>query len=83
MPDIYSDRPRGEVVERCFDTTASALPELGTFGTAGRNILTGPRLFNINGALVKEFGLAEGTRFELRWEVFNVANRPNFGKIVF
>jgi hypothetical protein len=77
-PAVYSDRSRGEQVARYFETEAFGQPALGTFGTSGRNILRGPGLANFDTALFKEFHIAEGRRFELRWEVFNALNRPNF-----
>src|SRR5579872_56198 len=65
-------------VARYFDTTAFALPALGTFGTGGRNILSGPGVENLDAGLFKEFPINESRRFEIRWEVFNSLNRPNF-----
>jgi hypothetical protein len=68
----------GAEVARYFDTTVPTLPALGTLGTGGRNILTGPGLANFDAGLFKQFPISESRRFELRWEVFNVLNRPNF-----
>jgi hypothetical protein len=50
-----------------------------TFGNAGRNILDGPGLMNVNLSLFKNFVVREGTRLQFRWEVFNVFNHANFG----
>ena len=36
----------------------------------------------IRETLFKDFAVTESMRFELRWEVFNAANRPNFGNPV-
>ncbi|MBC7925935.1 MAG: TonB-dependent receptor, partial [Bryobacteraceae bacterium] len=77
-PAVYSDKSRGEQVSKYFETEAFGQPALGTFGTSGRNILRGPGLANVDAALFKDFRVAEGKRFELRWEVFNTLNRPNF-----
>ena len=62
-----------------FNTAAFALPALGTFGTSGRNILTGPGLQNFDSGLFKDIRFSESKRFEIRWEVFNTLNHPNFG----
>jgi hypothetical protein len=51
----------------------------GTFGDAGRNILRGPGIFNIDMSLIKNTKVG---RFdtELRVEAFNVLNHPQFGQ---
>ncbi|HEY1946197.1 MAG TPA: carboxypeptidase regulatory-like domain-containing protein [Bryobacteraceae bacterium] len=74
----YGGSSHGAEVARYFNTSAFALPALGTFGTAGRNILTGPGLANFDAGLFKQFPINESRRFELRWEVFNVLNHTNF-----
>jgi len=81
-----NDRPHliGEAVldnptpERWFNTDAFVLPEFGTFGNSGRNILDGPGLQNINVSLLREFPVAEGTALQFRAEAFNLLNRANF-----
>jgi Carboxypeptidase regulatory-like domain/TonB dependent receptor/TonB-dependent Receptor Plug Domain len=67
--------------DRYFDTSAFALPVPGTFGNAGRNILTGPSYAMTNVSLVKNtrIGALGGSgQLQLRLEVFNLFNRPNF-----
>jgi len=50
-----------------------------TFGTEGRNILTGPGYTNLDFSLAKSFLLrAERHRLQLRGEFFNLLNHPNF-----
>lgn len=61
-----------------FNTAAFALPAFGSFGNAGRNIVTGPGLATVNVALLKDTGLAEGKTLQFRAEVFNALNRTNF-----
>ena len=48
------------------------------FGNAGRNILTGPALWSLDSALVKSVSFTEFFRLDLRAEVFNLLNHPNF-----
>jgi hypothetical protein len=74
----YGGSSHGAEVARYFDTSMFALPALGTFGTGGRNILTGPGFANFDAGLFKQFRIDESRRFELRWEVFNTLNRANF-----
>jgi hypothetical protein len=62
---------------RCF-TAPNPLTRLGN---AGRNIATGPRLFNLDMALYKNIPLSsvsEGFRLQLRAEFFNILNHTNF-----
>ena len=48
------------------------------FGHAGRNILTGPGLFNWDLALIKEFALREHLKLQFRAESYSTTNRPYF-----
>jgi hypothetical protein len=52
--------------------------EAGQFGNEGRNAVRGPGLANIDLSALKNFAMAEGFRFQLRAECFNVANHANF-----
>jgi hypothetical protein len=61
-----------------FNTAAFALPPFGSFGSAGRNILTGPGLQTANVALMKDTTLSEGRALQFRVEAFNLLNRANF-----
>lgn len=65
-------------MDRWFNTAAFAFPNPGSFGNAGRNILTGPGLASWNLSLMKDFTLAEHTRLQFRAETFNAFNRANF-----
>ncbi len=64
--------------DRWFDGTAFALPPFGSFGNAGRNILTGPGYQSINVSVVKNLRFAERANLQIRAEAFNVLNRANF-----
>ncbi|MEW5975313.1 MAG: TonB-dependent receptor [Acidobacteriota bacterium] len=64
--------------ERWFDTEVFRFPAYGSFGNAGRNILEGPGLQNINASLLKNTPLTESMSLQLRVEAFNLFNRPNF-----
>ncbi|HWQ02861.1 MAG TPA: TonB-dependent receptor, partial [Candidatus Nitrosotenuis sp.] len=66
-----------------FNTSAFALPAPGLFGNAARNSIPGPGLFNVNLSLGKgiRFGRDRQRRMDLRWEVQNVFNHPNYGSI--
>jgi outer membrane receptor protein involved in Fe transport len=67
--------------EHYFDASAFVLPPQGTFGNAGRNILTGPKFAMTNVSLVKNTkvgALGAGGQVQFRLEVFNLLNRTNF-----
>jgi hypothetical protein len=52
---------------------------LGTFGSAGRNIVQAAGISQWDFALLKNFKLAESATLQLRGEFFNLLNRVNFG----
>jgi hypothetical protein len=64
----------------CINPAAFALVPTGVYayGTAGRNLITGPHLFTTDLSLFKNFNIVERLRFELRLEAFNVTNSPEF-----
>ncbi|MDZ4801913.1 MAG: carboxypeptidase regulatory-like domain-containing protein [Bryobacteraceae bacterium] len=74
-----TDRPRSEMVNAWFDTSAFAFPGNGNLGTAARNVAAGPGLANVDLSLLKNFGFGEQRYVQLRGEFFNALNRPNFG----
>jgi hypothetical protein len=50
----------------------------GTYGTVGRNTLTGPGLATVDWSAFKKFNLpVEGHSLEFRAEFFNLFNRVN------
>ena len=62
-----------------FNPAAFTVPARGTWGNAGRNILRGPGLFQIDIGLQKRFALGGARNFEFRMEAFNAFNRANLG----
>jgi hypothetical protein len=52
---------------------------VGTLGTEGRNILFSGGIVKLDMGLAKDFRITEAKKIEFRWEVFNVANHPDFG----
>lgn len=41
--------------------------------------MIGPRIFNIDASLIKDFYIKETMRTQFRWELFNSINHPNWG----
>ena len=69
--------PLNYINRNCF-TAPNPLQRLGN---AGRNIATGPRLFNLDTALYKNIPvskISEAFRIQLRFEAFNILNHTNF-----
>ena len=64
--------------DRWFNTAAFAMPQFGTFGNAGRNILVGPGYANVNLGIIKHVPLGARARLQLRAEAFNLLNRVNY-----
>lgn len=62
-----------------FNEAAFAQPAAGTFGNAGRNLLTGPGLANVNFSLGKTFTIWENVKLQIRGDAQNVFNHPSFG----
>jgi len=62
----------------CIDATAFAPPGQYVFGTAGRNLLFGPGLVNMDFSIFKDFPIKERFKFQFRAEMFNIFNHPNF-----
>jgi hypothetical protein len=61
-----------------FNTSCFALPQRGTYGNAGRNIILGPGYFNTNLSLMKDFHFTETRYLQFRAEFFNAFNHTNF-----
>lgn len=76
-------------IDRWFDVTAFATPSALSptagsvqprLGNCGRNTLRGPGITNFDFSLARSFAyFGEGRDLELRWEVFNMFNTPQFG----
>ncbi len=71
-----------EAVPRCSSRTVCEVSPNGfkpfTFGNSGRNILDGPSQKFVNLAMLKNFRFGDRRNFQLRYELFNALNRPNF-----
>ena len=70
-------RPRKKVQAAALNTSAFALPALGTYGNLGRNNMKGPGSIQINLAVSRAFVVREGWTFQLRGESFNLPNHLN------
>jgi hypothetical protein len=64
----------------CYDVGAFKVPANFTFGSAGRNILRGPKYVQTDLSLSKNVALASSMQLELRAEIFNFFNNVNWGQ---
>ena len=80
-PDLVGDPQAGVsgAPDQYLNKSAFAEPTPFTFGNAGRNIVTGPNLFQLDFGLYKNFRIAESMALQVRSEYFNVFNNVNFG----
>lgn len=82
-PDLVGD-PMANIPDGLYFNPAAFARPVATaddptlFGNAGRNIVIGPDYQNFDVSLFKNIRLRERMRLQLRWEMFNVLNRPNF-----
>ena len=68
-------------VDLWYNPAAFAIPEAGTFGTAGRNILRAPATIGMDASLGKNFRIPlphETGNLQLRFDASNILNHPNF-----
>jgi hypothetical protein len=55
-------------------------PAAGTFGNVARNSFFGPRFFNADASLSKQFRISERFNAQFRAELFNAFNHANLGQ---
>jgi hypothetical protein len=61
-----------------LNPAAFTTPAPGTFGNVPRNFLRGPNFRQFDMVLTKRIRFSERTNLELRTEIFNIFNHPNF-----
>jgi hypothetical protein len=78
QPIVNSNWEAGPDSIGYLNGNAFADPPLGTFGTLGRNAVYDPRFWNVDFAVAKSVSLTEKLALQLRAEMFNIFNHPNF-----
>ncbi len=81
-PVLDPNRERSEVVARWFNTAAFAQVPVGTEGTAGRNIIDGPGLKNVDLGIFRDFNFTERFKLQFRAEATNALNIVNLNNPV-
>ena len=77
-PTLPGSRSRAQQLAQWFDVTAFAAPAAYSFGNAGRTFGQGPGAVNLDGSLLKDFAVREGTVLQFRVEALNFLNHANF-----
>jgi hypothetical protein len=92
-PTLPDGRSRNAQILQWFNTAAFTFNAIGTYGTAGLNIMDGPGFYNFDMGVLKNFPITESKRLQFRFEAFNILNHanlnnpdgnvssPNFGRI--
>src|SRR5579885_767290 len=76
-PKLSNPTPQEWFNTACFVSPPG--PPIYRFGNAGRNILRGDGIQNVDLGFYKNFKLGEGRSLQIRFEGFNVFNWPSFG----
>ncbi len=71
--------PANQNPDNWINPAAFSVPVNGAFGNAGRNLLRGPGLWQIDSSLAKRISLTERLSLEARGEVYNIFNRAQYG----
>jgi hypothetical protein len=79
LPNLVGDPEGAETIEQWFNPAAFQAVPSGTFGNVERNALRGPGYQNVDMSLSRRIALAKSAAATLRWDVFNVFNRTNYG----
>jgi len=80
-PDITGPITLEKTLARWFTTSVFANPALGTFGSAGRNLIRGPGINNWDLSFSKRSQLTERTALQFRAEFFNLFNHTQWSGI--
>jgi hypothetical protein len=80
VPGVSLTPPGGSTTTQWINPAAFSVPLPGTFGNAGRNIVRGPGMNQLDLGLAKRAALGERAALQFRWEVFNVLNRAQNGQ---
>lgn len=67
-------------ISHWINPAAFSLPAVGAWGNAGRNLLTGPPLWQDDSAVEKNFEVTERNHIIFRAEAFNIFNRSQYGQ---
>jgi hypothetical protein len=79
LPNLVGDPQGQESVDNWFNVAAFQRVPAGTFGNSTRNLLRGPGFVTFDMSLQKRVSFGSRVAASLRWDVFNLFDRANFG----
>lgn len=79
LPNLVGDPKGPQTVESWYNKAAFELVPSGQFGNSGRNILRGPGFTVFDLSVQRRIDLVSRVNATLRWDIFNVFDRANFG----
>ncbi len=80
-PNLVCDPNSGpKTTAEWFNTSCFATPAAFTYGSAGRDIVTGPGIDNFDATFQKNFPFWESTQLQFRADIFDFLNHPNFNQ---
>ena len=79
VPNRIADTEGQKTVDSWFNVSDFQVVPGGTFGNAGRNILRGPGWMTFDLSLQRRIVMTSALAATLRYDVFNLTNRTNFG----
>ena len=79
LPDLTGNPDGAETVDQWFNPLAFTRVPAGVFGNAGRNIVRGPGYVTFDMSVQRRIPSSGRVNVTLRWDVFNLFNRANFG----
>ena len=79
VPGVSLTPPGGSTPNLWINRAAFSTPTPGTWGNAGRNLVRGPGLWQMDIGLTKQFQPTERIALRFRGEVFNLFNRAQYG----
>jgi carboxypeptidase family protein/TonB-dependent receptor-like protein len=79
LPNLVGDPNGPETVQQWFNTAAFQAVTSGTLGNELRNRLRGPDWASFDMTLQRRIAMTDRWAATLRWDIFNLFNRTNFG----
>jgi hypothetical protein len=79
VPNVVGDPEGPKTIEQWFDVGAFQRVPAGVFGDAGRNTVRGPGYVAFDMSVQRRIPIRNRVAASLRWDVFNLFNRANFG----
>jgi outer membrane receptor protein involved in Fe transport len=79
VPNRVADSEDEHTVNNWFNISDFQVVPAGTFGNAGRNVLRGPGWMTFDLSLQRRVEMSDTLALTLRYDVFNLTNRTNFG----